>query len=64
MPSLENFYELSKLLCVSMNEMIIEKNSKIEVDSHIYLEKTEIVLIDNMFLSNCLNRFWIYNSII
>lgn len=64
MPSLENFYELSKLLCVPMNEMIIEKNPKIEVDSHIYLEETEIVLIDKMFLSNCLNRFWIYNSII
>ena len=64
MPSLENFYELSKLLCVPMNEMIIEKNPKIVIDSHVFLEKTEICFIDDMFLKNCVKRFRIYNSLI
>lgn len=64
MPSLENFYELSKLLCVPMNEMIIEKNQNIEANCHIMLEETEICLIDNMFLNNRIRRFRIYDSII
>lgn len=64
MPSLENFYELSKLLCVPMNEMIIEKKRTIETDSHFSLLETEIVLIDNMFITNCLKRYRIYNSLI
>lgn len=63
MPSLENFYELSKLLCVPMNEMIIEKTQKIENDSFFLLEETEICLIDNMFLKNCLKRYSIYKSL-
>ncbi len=62
LPSLENFYELSKMLYTPMNQIIIEVDQGKVIDRKMDTKDIKILLIDNLLTENRMKRLSYYIS--